>query len=105
MITNKTIEFIKQNIFDCKNHIEHLEIKIIEDEKYSTLVKNHKERIEELKSILNLLQQIKAELEAWEVVKPYIEEGVSFTLSNFLKNNTGKFKTLKKALEVEDANM
>ena len=67
-----SLEFIKQNIFECKNHIEHLKIKIIEDEKYSTLAKYHKERIEELKPILNHLQQIKAELEAWEVVKDKI---------------------------------
>ena len=67
-----SLEFIKQNIFELKNHIEHLEIKIIEDKKYPSFVKCHKERIEELKPILNILQQIKAELEAWEVVKDKI---------------------------------
>lgn len=64
-----SLEFINQNIFECKNHIEHLEIKIIEDKKYPSLVKYHKERIEELKPILKQLQQIKTVLEAWEISK------------------------------------
>lgn len=70
-----SLEFINQNIFECKNYIEHLENKIIEDKKYPSLVKDHKERIEEIKPILNHLQQIKSELEAWEVVQGTIVEG------------------------------
>ena len=113
-----SLEFIKQNIFECKNHIEHLKIKIIEDEKYTTLAKYHKERIEELKTILNHLQQIKAELEAWEESKKYfiLNEGyVSFHESTYeyitLKNDCIDESNseeegisiikIKKALEIE----
>ena len=107
-----SLEFIKQNIFEFKNHIEHLEIEIIEDEKNPTLAKYHKERIEELKPILNHLQQIKTELEAWEVVKPNIVEEdniidgdikvIKVKCQLYPKGESnGKYEKLKKALEVE----
>lgn len=100
-----SLEFIKQNIFECKNHIANLEIKITEDERYSTLVKYHKERIEELKHILNLLQQIKTELEAWEVAKKYLILDKEFHQIDLHLHHNTKYKEdylkLKKALEVE----
>ena len=74
------LEFINQNIFECENRIEHLEIKIIEDKKYPSLVKSHKECIEELKPILKHLEQIKNILEAWKelnelfIIKPYYQD-------------------------------
>lgn len=64
-----SLEFINQNIFECKNHIEYLEIKIIEDKKYPSLVKPHKEQIENLKPILNHLQKIKRELIVIQILK------------------------------------
>ena len=66
------LEFINQNICDCKDYIKKLEIKIIEDKKYPSFVKEHQERIEELKPILKHLETIKAKLEAWESIKPYL---------------------------------
>ncbi len=113
-----SLEFIKQNIFEFKNHIADLEIKIAEDKRYSTLAKYHKERIEELKTILNHLQQIKTELEAWEESKKYfiLNEGyVAFYGSTYeyitLKNDCIDESNseeegisiikIKKAMEVE----
>lgn len=70
---SKTIEFVEQNICECKKHIQYLNDKINEYKKYPSFVKDYKERIEELKPILQNLEQIKCELEAWEVVKEDIE--------------------------------
>lgn len=105
-----SLEFINQNIFECKNHIEHLENKIIEDKKYPSFVKCHKERIEELKPILKVLEQIKTELEAWEAIKKHIEyfpENYWNGIPKELITLTSPFSRedyliIKKALEVED---
>lgn len=110
----KTIEFIEQNIFECKNHIQHLNNKINEDKKHPILVKYHKERIAELKPILQNLEQIKCELEAWEEVKK--DKGVcekqEFRGKDCKKviqisckifpEGTEQYETFKKALEVEN---
>lgn len=99
----KTIEFIKINIFECKNHIQYLNNKINEDKKYPSFVKCHKEQIENLKPILQTLEQIKCELEAWEVVKPSIKEikeQQCIVIHNVFRDIY--YKTIKKALEVED---
>lgn len=96
------LEFINQNICDTKNYIKHLEIKIIEDKKYPSFVKDHQERIEELKPILKHLEQIKAKLEAWEVV----EDNTIITehrcvVDRIEMYNGGKgYEIFKKALEV-----
>ena len=110
-----SLEFINQNIFECKNHIEHLETQIIEDKKYPSLVKAHKERIEELKPILKQLQQIKSVLEAWEICKKYHHinkyNGKRFDITIWLNTENCGFKScasyeeclkVKKELEVED---
>ena len=100
-----SLEFIKQNIFEFKNHIADLEIKITEDERYSTLAKYHKKRIEELKTILNLLQQVKSDLEAWEVVKKHLILDKEFHQIDLHLHHNTKYKEdylkLKKAIEVE----
>lgn len=88
---SKTIEFIEKEIEKLKDLLE------LDDVLCLTTDDHYKSWYDSLK----MFQQIKAELEAWEVVKPYIDEGVSFTLSKFLKNNIDKFETLKKALEIE----
>lgn len=67
-----SLEWINGQIEECKQSIQQSEIRIDEDKKYPSFVKCHKERIEELKPILNNLQQIKQDLEAWEVVKDKI---------------------------------
>jgi hypothetical protein len=64
---------------------------------------------DKLKEILKHLQQIKCELEAWEVVKKHLEyfeadywngipEGITMT-SKFYRND---YPIIKKALEIED---
>ena len=105
---NKTIEFIEQATIANQRRLEQYKKDLEYYQKDVSLI-NYGAKIFQLehdiehieKIVLPNLQQIKAELEAWEVVKPYIEEGVSFTLSKFLKNDTSKLKKLKKALEVE----
>ena len=101
MITNKTIEFIEKEINICNQSIDFQTQVAFESQTNQFKKRYHKNEALKLTEKLQSLKQIKAELEAWEVVKPCIKEGVSFTLSNFLKNNIDKFETLKKALEVE----
>lgn len=102
---NKTIEFIEKEINICNQKIDFQTQVAFESQTNQFKKRYHENEARKLTEKLHSLKQVKAELEAWEVVKPYIKEGVSFTLSNFLKNNIDKFETLKKALEVEDANM
>lgn len=66
-----SLEWINGQIEECKQSIQQSEIRIDEDKKYPSFVKCHKERIEELKQILKVLEQIKTELEAWEESKKY----------------------------------
>lgn len=101
MITNKTIEFIEKEINICNQNIDFQMQLVFESQTNQFKKRYHENEALKLTEKLQSLKQVKAELEAWEVVKPYIKEGVSFTLSNFLKNNIDKFETLKKALEVE----
>lgn len=70
-----SLEFINLEIKGLNKEIEYLQNKIIEDKIYPSFVKSHKERIEELKPILQQLEQIKSKLEAWEVVQGTIVEG------------------------------
>ena len=103
---SKTIEFVEEIIKNTKRSIEeNKRLKAYylaqETDKHGAIM-SVEQNIKYLRNKLSVWEQIKAELEAWEVVKPYIEEGVSFTLSKFLKNDTSKFKTLKKALEIEN---
>ena len=102
---NKTIEFVEKEINICNQSIDFQTQVAFESQTNQFKKIYHENEALKLTEKLQSLKQIKAELEAWEVVKPCIKEGVSFTLSNFLKNSIDKFETLKKALEVEDANM
>lgn len=98
----KTIEFVEQNIFECKNHIQCLNSKINEDKKYPSLVKCHKERIEELKPILQNLEQIKCELEAWEIIKREILITDGGVIHLAIEDDNIDYETIKKALEIKD---
>lgn len=103
---SKTIEFVGETVKNIKRSIEEnkrLKTFYLSQENYEDcVIMSLEQNIKYLENKLSVWEQIKAELEAWEVVKPYIEEGVSFTLSKFLKNNIDKFETLKKALEIKD---
>lgn len=107
------LEWINEQIKKSDKEIEYLEIKIIEDKKYPTLVEFHKERIEELKPILNHLLQIKTILEAWEIAKAkeidlydvitsQDTEEFNCDLYKDYQLTEEEFNKLKKALEVED---
>lgn len=105
-----SLEWINGQIEECKQSIQQSEIRIDEDKKYPSFVKCHKERIEELKPILKVLEQIKTELEAWEAIKKHIEyfpedywngipkEVIALT-SPFSRED---YPIIKKALEVEE---
>lgn len=52
---------------------------------------------------LQTLQQIKAELEAWEVIKPrihHVKEQECFVIQTIISNK--QYETIKKALEVDN---
>lgn len=105
---SKTIEFVKDNIFECKNHIQYLGSKINEDKKYPSLVKSHKEQIENLKQILQCLDQINLELKALEIVKSSInlsenrEYYKNHAYLNVINYSDEEWLILKKALGVKD---
>lgn len=114
----KTTEFINQNIFECKNHIQHLNNKINECKEYPSFVKSHKERIEELKPILQQLEQIKSELDVLQILTKcirvstvsYDDNDMSKTSYNYSLETDEltieEFNTLDnyyKALEVEES--
>lgn len=114
----KTIEFINQNIFECKDHIQHLNNKINEYKEYPSFVKSHKEQIENLEPILQILEQIKSELEAWEVCKNKMElyqeqhyglakettTKISETIQiRIFVNDQNQVQTIIKAVEVEES--
>lgn len=95
------LEFLNQNIIECEKHIEHLETQIIEDKKYPSFVKAHKERIKELKLILKHLQQIKSVLEVWEVVENRLTIGAFIHMESISKDHP-HYRIFEKALEVKD---
>ena len=112
----KTIEFVERKIKDKKDQLKRLKnLKTISN-KYELqinelLTKNTEEDIE-------YLQQIKCELEAWEVVKKRLireKYGVfhskDCSVHNYTRiylkeikedENTEEYQILKKALEIED---
>ena len=66
---NKSVELIKSEIYEVKSNLQKftdLSKKEPENEAHSFYVTYFTNR-------LTILQQIKSELEAWEVVKPYVD--------------------------------
>ena len=92
---SKTIEFVEKEIEYTKRKLEQLEIDLN--------FPFRKDVITHLKEDLQTLEQIKCELEAWEVVKEYTDtsEDIVNTEYYFIKGIDDEFETLKKALEVE----
>lgn len=87
------------------------EIKYVENEKniYLSAFKEHPsyygciKTVEQCEKKLQTLHQIKTELEAWEVVKPHIEDikaQQSIIIHNVFENK--HYQIIKKALEVKD---
>lgn len=105
-----SLEWINEQIEECKKTIICLNIRIIEDSKYPSLVKTHNERIEDITQLKQRFEQIKTELEAWEVCKT--DNSILYVLQTLAKGESidwhrlpeEKQIKLKKALEVnEDA--
>ena len=86
------LEFINKDINNCKKKLNDWKNRI-----------DCAHLIEPLQTRIKYLQQIKNILEAWEEVKPHIEDikaHQSIIIHNVFENK--HYKTIKKALEVKD---
>lgn len=118
MITNKTIEFIEKEINICNQNIDFQMQLVFESQTNQFKKRYHENEALKLTKKLQLLKQVKSELEAWEESKKYfiLNEGcVPFYESTYeyitLKNDCIDESNseeegisiikLKKALEVE----
>ena len=114
-----SLEFINRQIGNINEIIEQNKIKIEENVLFESLKEHYQSYNKELEQLKLTLQQIKAELEAWEVVKEDIDyqeieycseraeytyeyKKWSFQLTEDYPNFEEKSEKLKKALEVED---
>lgn len=105
-----SLEFINQEIEDAKHEIKMNEIRI--ENMYNKTF--YEERTEVLNNKLQTLQQIKTELEAWEVVKHLIykrkmgEErfiqvmGGVYNEGQCWTSGINPYEIIKKALEVKE---
>ena len=106
-----SLEFINNEIETTKREIDFTNIEL---ERTDTIIRKNLDKLKRLKERLQTLQQIKTELEAWEVVK---RKGFIFTKEekNQLIGNTWniyrlssrelnnkEYEIIKKALEVKD---
>lgn len=91
-----SLEFINQEIKFLEDMIN-MDLALIEDEEDLKEIAKKQERLKNL-------QQIKAELEAWEVVKRYTDtsEDTINTEYYFIKGMDSEFEILEKALEVKE---
>ena len=102
------LEFINQEIEEAKHEIKMNEIRI--ENMYNKTF--YEERAEVLNNKLQTLQQIKTELEAWEIVKKNIcfdtdsydcdDRSCTFEYAQFHTDNEGELNILHKALEVKE---
>lgn len=108
---NKTIEYINEEIEWIKHRLDvaKTRLKNAEERKDFVSIETYKKYIDEFKQKLKLFQQIKCELEAWEVVKKYCDyqdnDRFNCLVGAFYLIEPIKgldFVILKKALEVED---
>lgn len=111
---SKTLEFVEKEIEREQSMIKtYQEFFKTDKTEFDKQITNGYIQIHQ-KNII-LLQQIKCELEAWEVVKPAIKSKLrvigkyrdKIIEVNHREYNEGttEYQALKKALEVEDANM
>ena len=106
-----SLEWVNAQKEECKKTIDDLKNRIIEDSKYPSLVNEYNEQIRIVNAVVKYFENIKIELEAWEVIKPYIkyeeeenDEGVYMEYSLLFEIEDWKpeaFK-IKKALEIKD---
>lgn len=93
-----SLEWINKQIEECKQAIQQLKIRIDEDKNYPSFIKCHNERLKELKPILQTLQQIKTELEAWYEIKNLYLKGYFSRVVLPVESD----KKFKKALELKN---
>lgn len=97
----KTIEIVDREIKFLEEQIIKYEIHL-----FAFPQLNVENRLEEMKEDLQTLEQIKCELEAWEVVKKYCKEksinGIVFEHIINVSHTKQNYEIVKKALEVED---
>ena len=72
MITNKTIEFIEKEINICNQNIDFQMQLAFESQTNQFKKRYHENEALKLTKKLQLLKQVKSELEAWEVVKKHL---------------------------------
>jgi hypothetical protein len=98
----KTIEFVEKEIEFLEKQIVKYEIHL-----FAFPQVNVENRLEEMKEDLQILEQIKCELEAWEIVKSSInlsenrEDYKNRAYLNVINYSDKEWLILKKALEVE----
>ena len=99
------LEFIEKQIDTYKRLKERAILNIADEVDDDELFKLH-ERIDIINERLPILQQIKKELEAWEVVKKYVKEisinGIAFERIINVSHTKQNYEIVKKALEVNN---
>lgn len=107
------LEWVNNQLEDCDKVIKQLNIRKDEDKKYPSLVKSYNEQIENIMGLKQRFEQIKSELEAWEIAKAKeidlydvitsqdIEE-FNCDLYKDYQLTEEEFNKLKKALEVKE---
>lgn len=105
---SKTIEFVGENIKDIKISIEgykRLKTFYLSQENYEDcVIMSLEQNIKYLENKLSVWEQIKTELEAWEVVKKFIVDSNGVYLLRLNSDDdydNEYYQTLKKAMEVE----
>lgn len=96
-----SLELIKSEIYDAKTNLEKF-TKLQKNEPKNTNYSFYKTYFT---NRLTILQQIKAELEAWEVIKKCIIDSSGVYLLRIDSDDEDDieyYETIKKALEVED---
>lgn len=103
------LELIEILIEENKKEIELIKNMIAEDEKYPSIKKVNEENLKSMEELLADLQQVKTDLEAWEVVKSGITQKLQITGKyrdkvveinhRIYVEGTEQYEKLKKALE------
>lgn len=113
-----SLEFIEKIIENLKEILKGIDNRIQDEQNYQTLLAHSNEEKKHFEKELSHFQQIKAELEAWGVVKKRLireKYGVfhskDCSVHNYTRiylkeikedENTEEYQKLKKSLEVED---
>ena len=96
------LEWINEQIKECDEMIERLNIRKDEYSKNKSLVKTYNNHIKNLTGLKQRFEQIKSEFEAWEVVKikTLITDGGVIHMA--IENEDEGYETVIKALEAKN---